>query len=234
MSASLLSIRLDWLLQLTRECQAFLGQLASTPPHNLHVPRLAEQFLSRIADPSNAAERLVFRSFLLQIAIHLTTIAANAGSGRQPIERMVGLFREWGDRSREMKTLLLEAARTLGPDARDMSLAGRARREIDANYASPMTIRQLGRTLGCHPKRLARAFQHEYGESIPAYLATVRMRYGVNAIKNTDLKVEAIARMVGYRSKKNFYRAVRQATGMTPRQLRLAAGVALEGSALEN
>ena len=56
MAASLLSVRLDWLLQLTRECQAFLGQLAATPPHSLHVPKLAEQFLSRIGDPSNAAE----------------------------------------------------------------------------------------------------------------------------------------------------------------------------------
>ena len=219
-AASLLSVRLDWLMQVARECQVFLTQLAGAHPASAQIPHLAERFLSRLADPSNAAERLVFRTMLLQMSIHLSVSAAASPDARAALERMVSMFRDWGDRSREMKSLLLETARGLVLEPQTASPAHRARRYIDTHYASALTIGAVARAFGCHPKRLARDFRQEYGKSMPDYLAAVRVKHAVEAIRRSDLKVEAIASMVGYRSKKNFYRAVRRVTGLTPLQLR--------------
>lgn len=71
-------------------------------------------------------------------------------------------------------------------------------------------------------RRLNRLFRKEFGQSVPGYLATVRVSEGVRRLRVDAGKVETIALAVGYRSKRAFYRAIRRQTGLMPGQLRAA------------
>jgi AraC-like DNA-binding protein len=46
------------------------------------------------------------------------------------------------------------------------------------------------------------------------------LKEALRQLRETDLKIEAVAIDVGYRSKKDFYRMVRVRLGCTPGQLR--------------
>ena len=50
--------------------------------------------------------------------------------------------------------------------------------------------------------------------SIPQYQRTLRLVDALGRVRHE--KVEAVALSVGYRTTKNFYRAFRELTGMTP------------------
>ena len=66
--------------------------------------------------------------------------------------------------------------------------------------------------------QLAREFRRQFGMSIPQYRRTVRPVEALSRVRHE--KVEAVARSVGYRGTKSFYRAFRELTGMTPTSFR--------------
>jgi len=61
-------------------------------------------------------------------------------------------------------------------------------------------------------------FKAEFGISIHTYQRVVRTAAALEQIRTAS--VEAVAMAVGYRSKKDLYRALRQLTGFTPRAIR--------------
>ena len=78
----------------------------------------------------------------------------------------------------------------------------------------------LAHTIGAHPSHLRVAFKRRYGITIHEYQTLLRLRTGLRMLGESDAKVEAVARAVGYRSAKDFYRGVRDLTGLTPRAAR--------------
>lgn len=74
----------------------------------------------------------------------------------------------------------------------------------------------LARHVRCTPARLRREFRDAFGMSPAAYQRQLRLWEATRLLTRTTLKVEAVANAVGYRSKKNFYRATRALTGQTP------------------
>ena len=53
------------------------------------------------------------------------------------------------------------------------------------------------------------------GQTIHEYLTYVRLRHGLELLKQ-GYKIEAVCLMVGYKSRKNFYRHFKAVLGMTP------------------
>lgn len=74
---------------------------------------------------------------------------------------------------------------------------------------------ELGRSE--HGLRLA--FQRAYGMTPAEFRRRYQVVTALQLLRRRDLKVEAVAREVGFRSPKNLYRLLRDATGLTPQQI---------------
>ena len=94
---------------------------------------------------------------------------------------------------------------------------------IDKGYAGRITVKTVAAALRANPARLGRRFHHEVGVSVHRYVTRVRLEHAARLIAS-NVKVEAVALIVGYRSKKNFYRQFARHFGVTPETFRRRKG----------
>jgi AraC-like DNA-binding protein len=101
----------------------------------------------------------------------------------------------------------------------------RAMRFIEDHYMQSITVAKIATAVGRSPKHLSTLFRQHAGITVHEYLVRVRLRRAVRLICNGE-KIEAVSLLVGYRSKKNFYRHFRSHMGSTPSTYR--AGLRIE------
>jgi methylphosphotriester-DNA--protein-cysteine methyltransferase len=101
----------------------------------------------------------------------------------------------------------------------DQVLAPALRKEIDEQFATRLTLRHLAAKHHVHIRRLNKSFRAVFGVGVLAYLRSQRVMHGLRLVAS-GMKIESAARDVGFRSKKDFYRAVRFQTGFTPGEYR--------------
>lgn len=89
---------------------------------------------------------------------------------------------------------------------------------ISDHYSEPLTLDAVARATGRQKQYLATLFHREAGLTVHDYLAHVRVRRAWDLIRQGE-KIEAVALLVGYRSKKNFYRQFKAISGVTPGEL---------------
>ena len=77
----------------------------------------------------------------------------------------------------------------------------------------------LSTRVGEPRRQLTLVFGRTFGVSIADYVHLVRIERAVRLVAETA-KIEAVAREVGYRSKKDFYAAMQRWAGVTPARLR--------------
>jgi AraC-like DNA-binding protein len=92
---------------------------------------------------------------------------------------------------------------------------------ISDHYSEPLTLDAIASATGRQKQYLATLFHREAGLTVHDYLARVRMRRAWDMIRQGE-KIEAVALLVGYRSKKNFYRQFKAVSGVTPGEFRHA------------
>jgi AraC-like DNA-binding protein len=118
----------------------------------------------------------------------------------------------------EILGVLLPAA---SPDVRVSPLVQRAKRIIDEHYAEPLTLERLAEAVGRSKRQFASVFRQELAMTAHEYLTRVRLHQAIALIREGE-KIEAVSLLVGYRSKKNFYRHFRTHIGVTPLVYRAA------------
>ena len=91
---------------------------------------------------------------------------------------------------------------------------------IRTDYAQALTLRTLAAKLEARPAYLGTTFRQQFGMSARDWLTRVRLRHAAELIC-AGVKIEAVALIVGYRSKKNFYRRFKRHYAATPLQYRL-------------
>lgn len=91
----------------------------------------------------------------------------------------------------------------------------RAKRLIEERYAAPLTLDRLAVAVGRSKRQLASVFQQELAMTAHEYLTRVRLRRALELIRDGE-KIEAVSLLVGYHSKKNFYRHFKMRIGVTP------------------
>ena len=91
--------------------------------------------------------------------------------------------------------------------------------DVHTRFSEHRTSAQIARAHGLSAGML-RAFRIGSGRTLHQYLTVIRIIHAVRALALTDDKVSAIADSVGYRSKKDFYHALRQHCGLLPKALR--------------
>jgi len=92
---------------------------------------------------------------------------------------------------------------------------------IEVRYAEPLTLDVLAAAFGRSKRYLATLFRHQTGQTIHGFLTQVRVYHAASLIRAGE-KIEAISLLVGYRSKKNFYRHFKRHLGVTPTAYRSA------------
>lgn len=184
----------DWLYELRRRCQIILCELEAAgeagPPH---VAEVLEGLLS----PANRIEQVLLHAVLFETVVG-TTPGASAGA-------------QWDLRFVQD---VLDAA-WLGRRRR-MSAAVKAAAIVEKHYADDLRVPELARQLGYHKSTLRSSFRREFSMTLKQYQTRARIGAARLLFASGNTKVSSVARLVGYRSEKNFYQAFRQLTGFTP------------------
>jgi AraC-like DNA-binding protein len=86
---------------------------------------------------------------------------------------------------------------------------------IEQHLHEPLTLERLAAVVGRHRVNLATEFRSETGITVHDYLTRVRIRRAADLLRQ-GYKIEPVILLVGYLSKKNFYRHFKEQMGMTP------------------
>jgi AraC-like DNA-binding protein len=217
------SIEQRWLDAVVNEMQTINGLDLIMDP--IDTPALMRSFADRIPVPARPTERQLLRGLLLEFALRWSMrLHANAHEG-QPAGCAfdVTTFLEgfMNDRSGDARAAFAAWVDWFFPAfvrTHPPSAATHAARQLRRHYARLVNVPTLARTCHTTPQRLVREFRRQFGMSIPQYHRTLRVVTALGRVRHE--KVEAVAMSVGYRSTKNFYRALRQLTGLTPTAFR--------------
>jgi transcriptional regulator GlxA family with amidase domain len=86
---------------------------------------------------------------------------------------------------------------------------------IHSRFAEPVTLPVLGASLGRQSAYLGGLFHRELGVTVREYVTNLRLKHASELVRD-GVKIDAVALLVGYRSKKNFYWRFKQFFGTTP------------------
>ena len=99
------------------------------------------------------------------------------------------------------------------------TVSTRAAEMMRTSPATAWTVHAIARRLGVTRRTLSVEFRDRFGIGPLDYLHLARIARVLEALQQ-PVKIEALAAELGYRSKKDFYRAFRAWTGMTPTAVR--------------
>ena len=90
------------------------------------------------------------------------------------------------------------------------------RHYIDTHYKEPVTLDLLAREAHVNKYYLAHAFKEEYGMSPISYLISRRIEESRYLLRETDMSLSQIARILGFSSASYFSQSFRRAEGKSP------------------
>jgi len=115
--------------------------------------------------------------------------------------------------------ILLEASIQRGRGTRSNPVAERARVHLDINFQdASLTMESLAELLNVHRTTLFRSFQTSYGVSPSVYLHNRRMESALALLHRSGVRIKEAAARSGFSDPNYFSRAVKAATGMTPKE----------------
>jgi AraC-like DNA-binding protein len=215
----------QWLERVVRELQISTGRLLFGDPQESGAV-LRDLVARAVPRPDNAAERLLLFGILQEFAfgcgkaLHAAYHRASSPCDFRPRASLVAesFHLHFDDPPRAFlhwSTAFLEDLHRSHP----LSLAARAARTIRDRYEAPLDVPDLAACCGVTAAHLRRAFASEYRLTLREYHQLARMISAMERVR-AGQKVESIVAGLGYNSRKNFHRAFRRATAMTPSEFR--------------
>lgn len=217
----------DRICLLVRESQIFAGQLARASGGAERRRLLVHDFVTRLPEPEQPHEKIIFSWLLLQVALRWSRDLHRQYHEHHPSECSFDpagdITQHWQNREASPLTMFRKwAAAFLDAfeRAHGVPAAVRVKEMIDAENGKRINLTLLVRRSGCHPVRLRSQFKSRFGISIREYQTRRRIVYAAQLLVQSDLKVDAVAHIVGCRSRKNFYDAFRTLVGAAPSAVR--------------
>lgn len=96
----------------------------------------------------------------------------------------------------------------------------RVQQYIDQHYDESLTLKDLGRVAHVTPPHLIRLFRRYLNLTPIHYLWQVRMRYGIQLLRETGLSIEEIAWRTGFKEPSHFSKAIKRHYQMSPKHFR--------------
>ncbi|WP_136520574.1 MULTISPECIES: helix-turn-helix transcriptional regulator [Cellulomonas] len=109
------------------------------------------------------------------------------------------------------------------PRLRELVLLRRVRDRIDRDYAQPLDVEALARSVHLSAGHLSRRFRAVYGESPYSYLMTRRIERAMTLLRRGDLSVTDVCFAVGCSSLGTFSTRFSELVGMSPSAYRRLA-----------
>ncbi|MFB5684765.1 helix-turn-helix domain-containing protein [Paenibacillus terreus] len=91
---------------------------------------------------------------------------------------------------------------------------------IEENYGDDLSLDMIAGKLGITGPYLSTYFKEKTGTNFSDFILTVRMNKATEMLRETDLKVQEIAALVGYYTVASFNRVFKRFTGITPSEFR--------------
>lgn len=91
---------------------------------------------------------------------------------------------------------------------------------VEARLAAPLAVAELANECELSHNHLTRLFKAQMGQTVVAYIRKRRMERAHYLLTFSSLPIKAIAIQVGIADLRQFNKAVRQAAGASPRQVR--------------
>ena len=93
---------------------------------------------------------------------------------------------------------------------------------IHANYAGPITLKELCKQMGVSPQYLIRAFGSSLEKTPMQYINLFRISRAQDLLKHTNLSIKEVAYEAGYENPYYFCRMFKKLTKATPSSFRTA------------
>jgi AraC family transcriptional regulator len=120
-----------------------------------------------------------------------------------------------------IESLATEVIAFVSRDARkrEVSLGSwpeRARRVIEDQFASPLSLAGIAAEVGVHPVHLARRFRATQGCTVGDYIRRVRVAFARRELVMTDRPIAEIAQLAGFFDQSQLTKTFKRVTGRTP------------------
>ena len=92
--------------------------------------------------------------------------------------------------------------------------------EVQKNYKEDMNLKTLAYKYNMNASYLGSIFQKEVGCTFAQYLSNTKNSIAKDLILNTNMRINDIAKEVGYPDTSYFYRKFKQCYGVSPASLR--------------
>jgi AraC family transcriptional regulator len=96
------------------------------------------------------------------------------------------------------------------------SSARQARRIIEHEFASPLSLARIAAEVGVHPVHLARQFRAAHGCAIGEYIRIVRVAFARHRLTTSDHPIAEIALDAGFADQSQLTKSFKRITGETP------------------
>jgi AraC-like DNA-binding protein len=205
----------EWLDRVACCFQEIAGVLHDGCPEHIAMA------LSQCPAPRSPLEAVVLRCFAYDaIAAGLTfadgTLEASSAAAMTAVTRL-RTAHTLGD----VSSVLQDTVAAHVPGGTERPLVLLVKRYVEQRCDERIMVRHVAHAFGVSLRLLNDEFRSREGVGLKAYIRHVRVTRGLRLTAH-GMKIEAAALIVGYRSKKDFYRAVRVETGVTPGSLRPA------------
>jgi AraC-like DNA-binding protein len=220
-------VRDEWIDQVVSACQRLSSH--AVPGRGSSLRSLFNDFDKQVPQARTPFERAVLRGLLAELSFcfgHADHWAYHADfpdaeCNDDPAARAMSFwhhptadakvaFRTWAG-------AYIELIEGLHPRFRALEL----RRDLDVNFAQPLSLTRLARQRRVTVRCLQRDFEEVAGVGIQDYVTERRLDAAVRLLQNTSDKVEWIANVVGWSSRKNLNRALARRRGVNPGDLRV-------------
>jgi AraC family transcriptional regulator len=98
----------------------------------------------------------------------------------------------------------------------------RARRLIEEEFTSPLSLAGIASAVGVHPVHLARQFRASQGCTVGEYIRRVRVAFARRELVMTDKPIAEIAHSAGFFDQSQLTKTFKRVTGRTPAAYRTA------------
>jgi AraC-like DNA-binding protein len=195
------SIRAEWLADVVRHAQISIGRCSAPGTHG-GTP--AQDFVDGIVPPIFPLEHLIVRCLAIEIQFASPTLRPFVAISKQSGVTIDGVLSQ----------------AHLPPDEQLLLVGARAFELLRRHYADRITVISLAHTLGVSATAVKRAVSAITGVPIHRCLCRIRVDEAARRLRMSDVKIEAIALDVGFRSRRSLNRNFIATHGISPNEYR--------------